>query len=304
MGRPLGLGDGRLGAAVGGGGHDRGLIRDVAVVDAAHPDGAHVGRERDQPARRDGSVVVGAGVGGHRRPRPAGAAIRRCPGLHLEDTADVAREIDRVGVFVVQRDPARVVGLPLSFGADRPAGRRDLVRYPAGARPPGVPIAVVDGRDEVRKDDHRPALGVEGHVVDPHLVGVVEDLVGLAGCDRRSKRRDARAVRLVDAAVLVIGVVDVDVARFGGMGIGKGKADGVATFGVVLHVRPLPGHHDQVPRPRPSALAVLPGRERRVPVTSTPEQVRLCLCAQPDRVRVGKTKMPGRVRGDRRLWLP
>jgi hypothetical protein len=30
--------------------------------------------------------------------------------------------------------------------------------------------------------------------------------------------------------VLVIGVIDVDVAGLGGMGIGKGKADGVATL--------------------------------------------------------------------------
>ena len=301
--RQLRVGDRGAVAAGGQDRRDRGLVVDVAVVDPADPDDAHVARGRDESARRDGADVVDRVAARDRLARPRHPAVRGLPGLDLVDAADTARQVDGRGVLVIERDPGRVVGL-LAVEADRAAGRGDLRGLPSRPGPARVHVAVVARGGERGEHDDRAPRGVDRDVVDPCLARRVVDGVGLARRDRRPEARDARAVGPEDAARPVGGVVDVDVGDRSRMGVREGEVDRVDAVGVVLDVRPLARDEDQRPGRRPRGRAVGLGRERGVVVAAPPEQVARALRAQVDRVRIRVALRPRRVDGDRERRVP
>ena len=147
-------------------------------------------------------------------------------------------------------------------------------------------------RHEGGEHEHRTSLAVMGDVVDPGVVGLVEDDVRGGRRDRCRERADRCPVGLSQRAVAIRRVVDVDVGRLVGVRVGERDVNRALAVAVVLDVRPAGGGDEPAHR-RPVLAAVGLGREVWVVVAAAPEQVRAALGGEVDRVRVSEAAPAG-----------
>ena len=140
-----------------------------------------------------------------------------------------------------------------------------------------------------------PGLAVGPPAVDQLRLGRGDGQIGHAA--------DDRPVGPAQRPGPVGHVVDVGAAR-ARVGLGEGHGDGVAAVAGVLDVGPLARVQDQRPGRAPAG-AVAGGRERRVEVAATPEQVdAVALGRQLHRVGVGVAVGARGVGGEDPLRLP